>query len=404
MKMFSITLSSCGKNVEVPFSLDTYQEAAEQGLSLSQFINRKVPTNDKDPGTAFEQCMAQTGLVLSEDRHFGLRAPTISDILTGKAELNNDAIVRPDGADRWSPAGRYFFPQVLMDVLESELRDDRTSYTNAFMDMVAYTRSINGPIYDQVVIDYTAPRETRSQPISQLAEPVRLLSITTSNIQRRIPTWAVGIEISDQAAQASTLDLVQIALREQGAEERALRLNEDFMGIVNGNADAGEAGIIADAVPVTTFDPAAIGGVVTQRAWVKFLMQNWMKRRITHAVMNIDTYLALENRVNRPQYSTRDAESGDPRLNSIPAIGLELIPSNVKIFPMEDFPADLIVGLDATKAMRRIIQVSAAYNAVENYVMRRSTAFRIDTSERIESIGYKQAYSAMTLDSGSGTT
>lgn len=401
-KLFDITISSQGKNVQVPFSMDSYHDAAKAGLSLSQYINRTVPTDKNDPGTAFEQCMAQSGLVLSEDRHYGLRAPTISDILEGKAELNG-AIVRPDGADRNSPAGRYFFPQVLMDVLESELRDDRSTYTSAFMEMVAYTRSINGPRYDQVVIDYTKPRETRAQPISQLAEPVRLLSITTSNIQRALPTWAIGIEISDQAAQASTLDLVQIALREHGSEERALRLNEDFMGIVNGNVDAGETGVIGAAQSVTAFDPSiSVGGTITQKAWVKWLMQHWMRRRITHAVCNIDTYLAIEGRLNRPV--KQDEPAVDERLNTVPQLSLSLIPANVRIFPMEDFPADLIVGLDASKAMRRIVQVSAAYNAIENYVMRRSTAFRIDTSERIESIGYSEAFSCLTLLGAGGTT
>src|SRR5690606_9994922 len=100
-------------------------------------------------------------------------------------------------------AGRYFFPQVLMDVLESQLRDDRSSYTSAFNEMVATTVSVQGPRYDQVVIDYTKPREYRQQPISQLAEPNRLISITTSSIQRALPTWSIGIEISDQAAQAA---------------------------------------------------------------------------------------------------------------------------------------------------------------------------------------------------------
>lgn len=402
-KMFEISLSSQGKQVAVPFSMDTYHDATKAGLSLSQYINRKVPTNNNDPGTAFEQCMALSGLVLSEDRHYGLRAPTISDILDGKAELDSGAIVRPDGADRHSPAGRYFFPTVLMDVLESELRDDRTTYTNAFMEMVAYTRSISGPRYDQVVIDYTKPRETRAQPISQLAEPTRLLSITTSSIQRTLPTWAIGIEISDQAAQASTLDHVQIVLREHGAEERAMRLNEDFMGIVNGNADAGETGVIGSARSVTDYDPSiSADGTMTQKAWVKWLMDKWMRRRITHAVCNIDTYLAIEGRLNRPIKS--DEPAVDERLNTIPNLSLSLIPANVRIFPMEDFPANLVVGLDASKAMRRIVQVSAAYNAIENYVMRRSTAFRIDTSERIETIGYSEAFSVLTLTGSGGTT
>ena len=403
MDSFKLSLMIQGQRQEVDFSLGTYQAAEEAGLSLSQHINRQFLTDDRDPGTAFEQCMALSGLVMSEDRHYGYRAPTIHDILTGKAELSSGAITRNDGSDRFTPAGRYFFPQVLMDVLESELREDRGSYTSAFMDMVAFTRSINGPRYDQVIIDYTKPREARAQPIAQLAEPTRLLTITTSNVQRALPTWAIGIEISDEAAKASTLDLVQIALREHGAEERANRLNEDFLGIVNGNVDAGETGIINNAVSATAYDVAcATPETITQKAWVKFQLNNWMRRTLTHVVCSIDSYLKLEAREGRP--TVQNISSNDERLNTIPALGLEMIPSTVKIFPMEDFPENLFVGVDSSKAMRRIIQVSAAYQAIEAYVMRRSKAFRIDTSERIESMGYAQAFEVMNLVGEGGTT
>lgn len=394
-----VNLSLRGQDEEVTFHMEDYQRAQDAGLSLSQWINRKYATNEKDPGTAFEQCMANSGLIMGEDRQYGYRSPTIKDILSGKAMLDSGAIVRPDGDARWTPAGRYFFPQVLMDVLESQLRDDRSSYTSAFNEMVATTVSVQGPRYDQVVIDYTKPREYRQQPISQLAEPNRLISITTSSIQRALPTWSIGIEISDQAAQAATLDLVAIALREQAAEENALRLNEDFMGIVNGNIDAGEAGIISSAQSVTAFDSSIVtSGSITQKAWVKWLMNKWMRRRITHVVANIDTYLAIEGRLNRPVKSGEPAV--DERLNTVPNIALSLIPSNVKVFPMEDFPADLIVGLDASKAMRKVVQVSAAYTAIEAYVMRRSSAMRVDKSERIESLGYADAFSVLTLDGG----
>lgn len=403
MTPFKLTIQSNGAPQEVEFSLDMYAAAAEAGLTLSQYLNRKVPTTDNDPGTAFEQCMARSGIILSEDRHFGLRAPTIHDVLTGKAELNSSSVVRPDGSERFTPAGRYFFPQVLIDLLESELREDRSSSMAGFMEMVAYTRSITSSRYDQVKIDYTRPRETRAQPISQLAEPTRLLSITTSSVQRALPTWSVGIEISDQAAQAATLDLVQIALREHGAEERWNRMHEDFLGIVNGNADAGEDGVISNAVSVTAYDPSiSQPRTLTQLAWVKFLMRNWMRRRISHIVCSINSYMAIEKRADRPNATTEWVR--DERLNTTPAIGLELIPANVRIFPMEDFPDDLLVGVDASKAMRRIVQVSANYSAIEAYVMRRSTAFRIDTSERIESIGYPQAFELMTLIGQGGTT
>ena len=43
--------------------------------------------------------------------------------------------------------------------------------------------------------------------------------------------------------------------------------------------------------------------------------------------------------------------------------------------------ANTIVGLDSRYAIRRIVNVNAAYSAIENYVMRRATSFRVDYGE-----------------------
>lgn len=392
---FKLSIQTLSGRTEVPFSMATYQAAEDAKMSLSQYINHTYPTDSEKYGTAFEQCCAISGLVLSDDPHSPKSRSSLEDIFTGKAVINS-AIVRPDGTDRFTPAGRFFYPAILIDMLEASLRDNRDSYNSAFMEMVAFTRSITSPRYDQVIVDYSRPQGARSQPISQLAEPVRMLSVTTASVTRSIPTWAIGIEISQEAMQAATLDLIAIALREHSNEERSARLNEDFLAIVNGDADAGEPGILSGAPEAQDFDSTiSAAGVITQKAWVKYLMQYWMRRRITHVVTNIDTYLAIEARSGRP---VKDGEPAvDERLNTIPEISLPLIPGRVKVFPMENFPTNLIVGLDASKAMRRIVQVSASYQAIEQFVMRKSMAMRVDTSERIESAGYPQAFAPLLL-------
>lgn len=382
-------------NQEIELSLEDYRAAEDSGLSLSQYLNIKYPTNVKEHGTAFAQAMAASGLLMSEDRNYGLRPPSLKAIFDGTAQLNG-AIVRPDGTDRNTPAGRLLFPAVLIDLLESTLRENKESYNAAFMKMVAFTRSVTSPRYDQVVIDYSRPQGARGMPISQLAEPVRMLSITTSSVQRAIPTYSIGMEISREALAASTLDLVGIAIREHSLEERAAQLEADFLAILNGSVDAGEAGIIGSAFTAQSLDPAIVAaGVLSQKAWVKFLRRDWRKKNITHAVTSLDTYLAIEARSGRPIKEHEPAQ--DERLNSTPRIMLPGIPGGVEIFPMEGFVANTIVGLDASKAMRRIVYAGAAYNAVEEFVMRKSTALRIDWAERVESAGYPDAFSVMTL-------
>jgi hypothetical protein len=58
--------------------------------------------------------------------------------------------------------------------------------------------------------------------------------------------------------------------------------------------------------------------------------------------------------------------------------------------------ANTIVGLDSRYAIRRTVNVSAAYEAIEQWVMRRATAFRVDYGELAKKL-YPEAWKKMTL-------
>ena len=391
-----VTLNTLSGPQEVSLSMDHYAAAAEVGQTLAQYVNNQFPTPAEGPN-AFDQCLVQTRLSLSENRQYGIAPPTLHEVFTGNSRLASGVVVSPDGTDRLTPAGRYFFPAVLIESMEATLRDNREGYNAQFMSMVAETRSIASQKYDQVVVDYGPSREQRAGVISQLAEPKRLLTITTSQKTRTIPVMSVGIEISKEAQRNATLDMVAIAFRENGLTERSYQLDNDFMHIVNGDVDSGEAGILSGAPTAQSYDAAiTLAGQFTQKAWIYFLRKNYRNTNVTHIVCDISTYLAIEGRTGRP---TRDNDSAqDERLNLLPRVINPGLPNGIQIFVMDSFLADTIVGLDASKAMRRIVYTGAEYSAVEEFLMRRSTAFRVDWAERIESAGYAEAFAVMTLD------
>lgn len=392
---FNIIMAD-GQSQEIELSLETYRQAEENGVSLAQFINQTYPTNYERDGTAFSQMMASSGLYLSEDRHFGIRPPTMRAILNGTANLSGGAVVRPDGSQSRTPSGRLLFPAVLLDLLESVLRDDKSSYIGQFTQMVAFTRSITSPKYEQVIVNYTNPGAARGQPIAQLDRPSRMLTITTSDVTRTIPTYAIGMEISRQAEAAATLDLIGLAVREHALEERAAAMDRDILSFVNGDVDSGYSAL--PSVTMQSFDSAiTLAGTITQRAWVKYLRTNYRKRTLTDVICDIDTYLIIENRTNRPVKEHEPAV--DERLNSIPRITNPGIPGGVNFFITDDslLGANTLCGLDRTKALRRVVYAGAEYNAVEEFVMRKSTALRMDWAERIERAGYDDAFSKATL-------
>lgn len=382
---------------EVAVSLDTYRAAEEQGLTLAQYLNLQyTDCNMERDGTPFAQMMASCGLFLQEDRHFGIRPPTLKSILDGTATLSGTAIIRPDGSNSRSPAGRMLFPAVLLELLESVLRDNKEQYIGAMMEMVAFTRSITSPKYEQVVINYTNPQNARGMPIGQLSRPTRMLTITTSDVTRTIPTYSIGLEISREALAAATLDLIGFAVREHALEERAAAMDNDFVAMSNGDTDSGQSAL--SSITAASLDGTiSAAGVLTQKAWIKFLRRKWRKRTITNAMCDMDTYLAIEGRTGRPVKEHEPAQ--DERLNTVPQVRLPGIPGGVSIFITETsiLGANTILGLDKSKAARRIIYTGAEYTAVEEFVMRKAQVMRMDWAERIERAGYDEAFDKMTL-------
>lgn len=389
---FNVTLSD-GTSEEVPVSLEMYKEAEAAGLTVPQLVNSKYPTADNQP-TAFEQMLVTSGMFMSEDRTFGHRSPTLNSVLEPGPQFS--AITRPDGSRSNTPSGRLLFPAVLIEMVEHQLRTNDDSYVGAFNSMVSTVRSLSSPKYEQVVINHSASRAQRAQPISQLDRPNRILTFTTSDRSFTIPTYSIGMEVSKEAMKQATLDMVALAMREHTLEERAAVIDRDVAAMVNGDTDMGVTAL--SSVTAQSFDPAiTAAGNITHRAWVKYLRQNWRTLNITDVLCDIDTYLAIEGRTGRP---TKDAEPAvDERLNSTPRIMIPGIPSGVNFFITEDslLGANTLVGLDRSKAIRRVVYAGAEYSGIEEYVMRKATAFRIDWAERYERNGYDEAFKMMTL-------
>ena len=386
-----------GANVEVPLSLEMYKEAEENRMTLGQLVNLKYETDPERYGTAFAQMMASAGMFMQTDNRYGIRPPTIAELFNDKsAKVSLGSVTRPDGSKSDTPSGRLLFPAALIEMVESSLRPNIETYIGAFMQMVATTVNINSQKYEQPLVNYQKARDSRSQPIAQLDAPPIMALFTLSEVTRTLPKFSVGIEISDEAQRAMTIDFIARGIAEQQIFERASRMTEDLAAIVTGDTDSNQAAL--SAYTAQSLDSGiSTAGVLTQKAWVKFLRKNWMKRSITDVICDIDTYLAIQGRSGRP--TRNDESTTDERLNSVPQVRLPGINQNVSVFITDGSPlgANTILGLDRTKALRRVVYIGAAYNEIERFVMRRSTQMRMDWSERIESQGFAEAFELMTL-------
>ena len=385
-------INARGETQQIKLDVTMYRQAAERGMSLQQFLNTEHADTGAN-GPAFNQILASEGIFVQANRDVGIRPSTMDAILNGRPNMEAGVNVK-DAV----PASRILFPAVIMQAVEDRLLQNLTMTANALEDMIAIDETINGERYEHPVVNFSKPEAARSQGSSQLAPPPSMMTITTSDKAYRIPSFALGLEVSDQALKATTIDFVALSLARQAAVERNERANNYLLAIFNGDVDNGEGslaslGLVDNA---STFDAAATGGTLTQKAWMKYLMKNGTKRTITHLVTDIDTAMKIEGRTGKPTVMQDDGTTNrfDTQFNVMNPTWAK----NPKLFLVENaaWAANTIMGLDASWAIRRVRNLSADYQGIESYVLRRSQAMRFDFGEHVNRL-YNDAYGCMVL-------
>lgn len=385
-------IDNSGALVQVEITPDIHKAALDAGMSVPTFINRQYKTADLAHGSAFKQICASEGLVMPAANSFGIRAATMADILDGKAGMQAAGLTNvSDKPSPFGTAARSLAPVAIVDIVEDLLAKDRSTDTVVFDQMVGQQMSIDTENFIQPVVSYQTvggPQNTKPQRATEFGEPTSLLRISTSERIRSLPAFTMGIEFSDKSQRALTIDVIALTIARYMEVERDSRVYSYLSSLFSGDADLVVGAI--PAVTTTSLDAAASGGVVTHKAWVKFLARNRKFRRISHIVCDIDTYLKIEGRTGRP-----GTTAYDPTLARIDPQAMAANPQNVgfgndvKFFIVDaavdggPVPANTVWALDASKAVTKVTNTAATYASSEAFALRRSTAMRWDYSEAV---------------------
>lgn len=377
-----------GENVEVRVEASLYKEALDANLTVPQFINKTYQTDAGTYGSAFDQLCASTGLLLKSNKEYGIRTPTLASVMDGSSMIDAAGITR-DAV----PASRILFPAVFLEVIENQIAKERTSQPAVFEKMLAIDDTIAGARFEQPVLNFSKAESPRSQGIGQLALPGAMLRVTASDVARKIPTFSIGLEISDEAAKVISVDLTALGLARQVAVERDTRVEGYLSSFAAGDVDLGMAALTA--VTSNSLDTAAAGGVMTQKAWVKFLALKRRQRKIDWVIGDIDTLLKIDGRTGRPTVYT----ANDPNyvVNSI-ATAINLNIQNVNFFIVEPgvLPANTVLALDSNYAIRRVRNSEAEYQAAEQFALKRGTGMRFDFGEIVYRL-FDEAFDVLTI-------
>ncbi len=196
-------------------------------------------------------------------------------------------------------------------------------------------------------------------------------------------TYGIGMEMSAQAMKATTLDMLVLTTSRFMQIEKDARVYTYLSNVFAGDLDHNTGAV--PAVTSSTLNGSATAGVMTHKAWVKFLARNRKKRKITHVVADIDTYLKVESRTGRPGSNSYDPTLAriDPQARMINStfggdVVWFLVDAAADGGPV---PANTVWALDKAQALMMVNNTSADFKATEQFVLRRSEAVVLHWSE-----------------------
>lgn len=391
-------INRSGEQVSFEITTQDYRAAASQGRSLAQYLEHKFggQADTKAYGSVFRQACQSVG-IYETDVSRGLHAPTVGEVLNGQQASTTGSIISPDGSDS-TPAGRILYPEIVMGIMRDSLAETDDALAG-FEKMIALNETIYGDLFVQPMINKDANEDTRSQVTSQLALPPAMVNITTSQYAKSIQTKSVGLMISEQALNHTSLDLVGIAVAAQSRGERIQMMYDGMAAIMTGDKDVGQTALTA--VKANTFDSAIVAaGTMSHKAFLHMLYDQRKKRSISSMICDIDTYLSYQDRAGRPVVDKIPAgvySGSDTRLDvGHKPINFSLEDLNVLLVDPEVFGANTAMMFDHRFALRRVTNANASYDAVEQFVLRRAMGLRIDYGWILTRI-YDEAFLPISL-------
>jgi hypothetical protein len=358
------------------------KEAQDKKLSVRQCINQKYPVAAGQP-EAFKQMCIGAGLRFKKDENTGIPAANLLELFDP---------IQKDAAGSYTnqpaaPDSRILFMPAIMEIMENKLQSKEDTATSAFESLVGFRETIATSKFSTPVLNYSGakgPESNQFQRIGQNSLPPVMLSFTSSDVDRKIPTTSIGMEISREALASNSLDIIALTFARFYKMADYSEWTTQLGLILSGDPDAAvttfSAGTSALAqVKADTLDATLIAaGTISQKAWLAWLYANSMSMVKTHAVMDFATAYALDIRANRP---TNVMNNSTDRLDTpfeviYPTFGKTI---KVIVMPAGTWTANTIMALDQpSPALAKVTSTFAQYSAIEDVVLRKSTVLRID--------------------------
>lgn len=382
---FKFKLFDGNSHSDATASLPMYREPG----GLFAAINAAYPMPEGVP-SASDQLRAQCGLFAVSDPHKNVQSASIRNIMEGMDGISA-ASTAPGGVG----ISRFVAPAAILAGVQDDIYEDRSGVLGQFRQLVGIFQSVPGSRYERPVFNYSAARNGTSRPTAQLSEPTAVGLLTVGEQSGTIPVYAHSLEVSDQAVNYFSFAEVQKCMTIMASEDLADKADGWLTSMLSGDSDHGMSAL--SGVTAQSFDSSiSAAGVLTQKAWMKFLITHAKRAPVTHIITDVDGALAIQNRTGRPTQTSDNPTS--KRIDTVESVMNEMWQSEIPVFITTDpaWPANTIMAINKPSAIIMYENASANYTSVEQFVTRRSTKFRVDFGA-IANRFYDRGFHVMTL-------
>ena len=356
-------IESGGRPSQIPISIDIYKSAADSNLSVPAYLQQEYGQKaDKNyaNGSVFSQVMASLNAPI-DVRGKGFRAMKLGNILDGtfRAAVTQDA----------KKAITILAPAAILSIVEENKTEDYTDTLSMFEKLIAIDESISSDTFAIPIFDLSNADKRQASAIGQSAISY-VGRLTISRKSHTIPTFSYGLKASDEALKACSIDAIAICLR---VLHKSLAFNlvcQQLNSLINGDRDMDIKPL--PVVPINKYDSEAGNGVLTHKAYMKWLWNDRGIYQVDYVLCNEDDYFRIIERKGRPNISLEQMAYATKPINK------NIFEPQIFILNEGVVPPGTLVGIDSRYAIARLKYSQANFDAVEEMVMRNGKALYFD--------------------------
>ncbi|KES13043.1 hypothetical protein SASC598P14_006170 [Snodgrassella alvi SCGC AB-598-P14] len=352
-------IESGGRPSEIPISIDLYKLAADSNLSVPAYLQQEYGQKaDKNyaNGSVFSQVMASLNAPI-DVRGKGFRAMKLGNILDGtfRAAVTQDA----------KKAITILAPAAILSIVEENKTEDYTDTLSMFEKLIAIDKFNSSDTFAMPIFDLSNADKRQASAIGQSAISY-VGRLTISRKSHTIPTFSYCLEASDKALKDYCIDTIAIYLRRLRKPLAFNLVCQQLNSLINGDRDMDIKPL--PVVPINKYDSEAGNGVLTHKAYMKWLRNDCRFYQVDYVLCNEDDYFRIIERKGRPNISLEQMAYATKPINK------NIFEPQIFILNEGVVPPGTLVGIDSRYAIARLKNSWANFDAVEEMVMRNGKA------------------------------